>query len=134
MDQQTATAMSKPAAIRCATVRRVLSRWLTHFVCAENSNSTSQVSSLQINKGGDTAPTMGADSSAIAHAMNVPDSKHESLAFQKGDGTSQMGADSAALAHAMNAPKPPRHIGTIDKTQVYDSCIDALLSADLVLL
>ena len=61
---------------------------------------------------------MGSDSSAIAHAMNVPNSAHESLAFQKGDGTSQMGADSAVIAHAMNAPKPPRHIGTIDKTQV----------------
>jgi hypothetical protein len=84
----------------------------------KNANAASTSQSLRYNPANAHAPSVGADSASIAHAMSVPDSKHGHVEFQKGDGSSAVGADSATISHALHAPKPPRTINAIDKTQV----------------
>ena len=85
---------------------------------AAQAGAVSQHKSLGINKGGESAPAIDAQSLGVAHATNVPDHSFGKTQFAKAEGTPQMDASSGAIAHALAAPKPPASVNAVDKTQV----------------
>lgn len=81
------------------------------------SGQTSMKNSLAINKGVEEAPTIDTQSQSIAHATSVPDPTFNKREFAKSEGRPNIDGQSSAVAAALKAPKPPRTIGSVDKTQ-----------------
>ena len=91
---------------------------LNVVAATSQTGSTSLKKSLGINKGGESAPAIDAQSLGVAHATNVPDHSFGKTQFAKAEGTPQMDASSGAIAHALAAPKPPASVNAVDKTQM----------------
>ena len=84
----------------------------------DQTGSTSQVKSLALNKGGDTAPTIPVDTVIIATALAAPDPTFGQVEFAKSTATNTYGSGGVAIESAINAPKKPVHVNAVDKTQV----------------